>query len=75
MMAASDRSVIAFDQSKFGKSSLNLFTSLTVFDHVFIPDSTEARLVSELKNAQVRVETVPVAGESSKSTSVVQGRF
>lgn len=75
MMAASDRSVIAFDQSKFGKSSLNLFTPLTAFDQVFIPDSTDARLVSELENAQVRVETVPVTNEVAQSNSIVQGRF
>ena len=75
MMAASDRSVIAFDQSKFGKSALNLFTPLTAFDHVFIPDSTEDRLVAELKKAQVRVEVVPVSGVTGQSTSVVQGRF
>ena len=75
MMAASDRSVIAFDQSKFGKSALNLFTPLTTFDHVFIPDSTDARLVSELEKAQVRVETVPAGEITGQSASVVQGRF
>lgn len=75
MMAASDRSVIAFDQSKFGKSALNLFSPLTTFDHVFIPDSTEPRLVAELKKAQVRVEIVPVNGATGQSASVVQGRF
>jgi DeoR/GlpR family transcriptional regulator of sugar metabolism len=74
MMASSDRSVIAFDQSKFGKSSLNLFSPLTAFDHVFVPDSTDPRLVSELKRAQVRVEIVPVTGISAQS-SIVQGRF
>jgi DeoR/GlpR family transcriptional regulator of sugar metabolism len=75
MMAASDRSVIAFDQSKFGKSALNLFSPLTTFDHVFIPDSTEPRLVAELKKAQVRVEIVPVNGSTGQSATVVQGRF
>lgn len=75
MMAASDRSVIAFDQSKFGKSALNLFSPLTAFDHCFIPDSTDPRLVAELKMAQVRVETVPVCEVSGPSTSIVQGRF
>jgi DeoR/GlpR family transcriptional regulator of sugar metabolism len=73
MMASSDRSVIAFDQSKFGKSSLNLFSPLTAFDHVFIPDNTDPRLISELKKAQVRVEIVPVAGIAVQS-SIVQGR-
>lgn len=75
MMAASDRSVIAFDQSKFGKSALNLFTPLTAFDDVFVPDSTDPRLVTELKMAQVRVEVVPVSGVTDQSASVVQGRF
>jgi len=75
MMAASDRSVIAFDQSKFGKSALNLFSPLTTFDHVFVPDTTDPKLVAGLTQAQVRVEVVAMSGAVGKSASIIQGRF
>ena len=60
MMAAADRSVMAFDASKFGKPAINHFTELSAFEKVFVPDDTSPHLVQELERAKVQVETVPL---------------
>ncbi|CAN5353007.1 DeoR/GlpR family DNA-binding transcription regulator [soil metagenome] len=75
MMASSDRRVIAFDRSKFGKSALNLFTPLAAFDHVFIPDTTEASLIAVLEREKVKVELVPMTAPERPANSILEGTF
>jgi DeoR/GlpR family transcriptional regulator of sugar metabolism len=60
MMASSDRTVMAFDHHKFGKSALNLFNSLTDFDHVFLTEGGDPERLEPLRSASVPFEVVPV---------------
>jgi DeoR/GlpR family transcriptional regulator of sugar metabolism len=75
MMTSSDRKVIAFDHSKFGKSALNLFSPLSAFDRVFVPSTTDGALVAGLERAKVNVERVPMAAPGTDQSSIVEGRF
>lgn len=75
MMASSDRKVIAFDHSKFGKSALNLFSPLSAFSHVFVPDTTDGALIAGLERAKVNVERVPMTAPGDDQSSIVEGRF
>lgn len=60
MKAASDRSFLAFDHSKFGKSALHLFGKLDEFERVFVTEGADQAQIQRLLNADVAIETVPI---------------
>ena len=64
MMASADRSVMAFDHHKFGKSALNLFNRLTDFDQVLLTEGGEPERLDALRTANVRFDVVPVGGQT-----------
>ncbi len=61
MKSAVDRSLLAFDHTKFGKSALHLFARLDEFDRVFTTEGADPQLVEALSAAGVALELVPLA--------------
>jgi DeoR/GlpR family transcriptional regulator of sugar metabolism len=60
MKAAVDRSFIAFDHGKFGKSALHLFSKLNDFDRVFTTDGASPSEIARLKAENIPIELVVV---------------
>lgn len=65
MKASVDRSVLAFDHTKFGKSALHFFARLDSFDRVFTTEGADAAQVAALREAGVPIEVV--AGEPAET--------
>lgn len=59
MKASVERSVLAFDHSKFGKSALHKFARLDSFDHVLTTAGADRVVLDELIAAGVPLEVVP----------------
>ena len=59
MKAAAERSVIAFDKSKVGRSALNLFAPLREFDLVLVTEELAPDVQSTLRRDGVHLELVP----------------
>lgn len=60
MKGAADRSLLAFDHSKFGKSALHLFGRLTEFDRVLTTPGADPELLEALRGEDVPLDEVPV---------------
>ena len=71
MKAAAERSFLAFDHSKFGKSALHLFGRLKEFDRVFTTEGEDPTEVERLRAAKVSIEIVPIG---STAASAAGGR-
>lgn len=59
MKASVERSVVAFDSSKFGKSALHQFASLDSFDHVLTTTGAAPSTIEALTAAGVALEVIP----------------
>ncbi len=59
MKAVAERSVIAFDRSKVGRSALNLFAPLREFDSVLVTEGLPPEVRQALQKDGVRLELVP----------------
>ena len=60
MKAAAERSFLAFDHSKFGKSALHLFGKLKEFDRVFTTEGADPAEISRLRAEGAPIEIVPL---------------
>ncbi|WP_423822181.1 DeoR/GlpR family DNA-binding transcription regulator [Salinisphaera sp. SPP-AMP-43] len=69
MKASADRSVLAFDSSKFGKSALHQFARLSDFDHVLTTPGGEPAVLDELMSAGVALDVVAGELETSDITA------
>ncbi|KEZ78769.1 DeoR/GlpR family DNA-binding transcription regulator [Salinisphaera hydrothermalis] len=58
MKASVERSVLAFDSSKFGKSALHQFARLDSFDHVLTTSGADPAMIEELVTAGVPLEVI-----------------
>ncbi|WP_027133007.1 DeoR/GlpR family DNA-binding transcription regulator [Geminicoccus roseus] len=59
MKAVAERSVLAFDRSKVGRSALNLFAPLRDFDSVLVTEGLAPDVHQALQRDGVRLEPVP----------------
>jgi DeoR/GlpR family transcriptional regulator of sugar metabolism len=59
MKTAAERSIIAFDKSKVGRSALNLFAPLRDFDLVLVTEGLAPEFQSALQRDGVPLELVP----------------
>lgn len=59
MKSVAERSVLAFDGSKVGRSALNLFAPLRDFDSVLVSQGLEPDIQQALQEDGVRLELVP----------------
>lgn len=59
MKASAERSLLAFDSSKLGKSALHQFARLDSFDHVLTTAGADPAVLDELAGAGVPLEVVP----------------
>jgi DeoR/GlpR family transcriptional regulator of sugar metabolism len=63
MKAVAERSIIAFDKSKLGRSALNLFCPLRDFDAVFVTEGISPAFHSALQRDGVPLELVSPASD------------
>ncbi len=60
MKAAAERSFLAFDHTKFGKSALHLFGRLKEFDRIFTTEGADQVEIDRLRAGEVPIEIVPL---------------
>jgi DeoR/GlpR family transcriptional regulator of sugar metabolism len=60
MKAAAERSFLAFDHTKFGKSALHLFGRLKEFDRIFTTEGADPVEIDRLRASDVPIEIVPL---------------
>jgi len=60
MKAAAERSFLAFDHTKFGKSALHLFGRLKEFDRIFTTEGADPAEIDRLRASDVPIEIVPL---------------
>lgn len=61
MKTAAERSIIAFDKSKVGRSALNLFSPLRDFDLVLVTEGLDPDFQTTLRRDGVKLELVPAS--------------